>query len=370
MRFTVSQSSLAKALSVVSKGIATHSTIPVLGGVLMKAANGTLEMQASDLDTSIRHKIPANVEEEGETVLSGKMLNSIVKNLSDAAVTFDGGEGTISLACDTSTFHLNTLNPQDFPSFPPIEMATGGHVDLEGDLLSKMVDKVYKVTSRDTSRPILAGILLNVEQNLVRLVATDSYRLVVCDANTETPELDETFEMIIPGTVFHDVLSLPRDVDKITIGATNNQVAFVFGNTTYVSRRIEGNFPNYKQLLPSTCLTSVKVQVGELAAALRRVSSIATSNSSVRFDVDADGSQVTLSSTSPDQGDAREVMNVEVEGQPNSICMNYRYVGDCVGALDAASEVTLELQESMRPGVFKNYGKDMNYLYLLMPVRM
>ena len=367
MRFTVSQSSLATALSVVSKGIATHSTIPVLGGILMHAANGTLEMQASDLDTSIRHKIAANVEEEGTTVLSGKMLNNIVKNLQDASVTFDGGEGTIALSCDKSTFHLNTLNASEFPTFPEVAMERS--VELPCAQLSEMVDKVYKVTSRDTSRPILAGVLLNVEQNLVRLVATDSYRLVVCDTNVDTPDLDGTFEMIIPGTVFHDVLSLPSESETIIIGATANQVVFVFGNTTYVSRRIEGNFPNYKQLLPSTCLTSVKVKVGELGGALRRVCSIATSNASVRFDVDPDAGTITLSSTSPDQGDAREVVGVEVEGQPNAIAMNYRYVGDCVGALDASAEVTLELQEAMRPGVFKSYSK-INYLYLLMPVRM
>ena len=367
MRFTVSQSSLAKALSVVSKGIATHSTIPVLGGILMRAVNGTLEMQATDLDTSIRHKIAANVEEEGETVISGKMLSGIVKNLSDASVTFDGGEGTIQLSCDKSSFHLNTLNPGEFPSFP--EVAMERNVELPSEVLSEMVNKVYKVTSRDASRPILAGILLNVEQNLVRLVATDSYRLVVCDTNVDTPDLAEAFEMIIPGGVFHDVLSLPSESDTIIIGDTANQAIFVFGNTTYVSRRIEGNFPNYKQLLPSSCLTSVKMRVADLSGALRRVSSIATSNSSVRIDVDPDGQQITLSSTSPDQGDAREVVGVAVEGQPNSICMNYRYVGDCVGALKEGSEVTLELQESMRPGVFKSYDK-INYLYLLMPVRM
>ncbi len=203
----------------------------------------------------------------------------------------------------------------------------------------------------------------------MRLVATDSYRLAVCDTNVETSSLEDTFEMIIPGAAFHDVLSLPSDSPSIIIGSTTNQVIFVSGNTTYVSRRIEGNFPNYKQLLPASCLTSVKMKVADLSGALRRVSSIATSNSSVRFEIDVDASVATLSSTSPDQGDAREVINIDAEGQNNSIRMNYRHVGDCVSALDQAGEVTLELQESMRPGVFKSYSK-INYLYLLMPTRM
>lgn len=206
MRFTVSQSSLSKALSLVSKGIATHSTIPVLGGILIKASNGTLELQTTDLDTSIRHKIAANVDEEGETVVSGRIISNIIKNLNDSSVTFEGGDGVITVTCDKSSFHLNTLNPSEFPSFPEIAMERS--VELPYNTLSEMVDKVYKVTSRDTSRPILAGILLNVKQNLIRLVATDSYRLAVCDTNVDTANLSEPFELIIPGTAFHDALSL------------------------------------------------------------------------------------------------------------------------------------------------------------------
>lgn len=367
MRFTVSQSSLAQALSVVQKGLATHSTIPVLAGILIHATEGTLELQTSDLDTSVRHKIAANVEEEGSTVISGRMLANIIKNLADAPVTFDDGDGSVSISCEKSSFHLNTLNPQDFPSFPEIAMERS--VELPSSTLADMVEKVYKVTSHDTARPILSGILLTVEQNLVRLVATDSYRLVVCDTNVDTPELTETFEAIVPGAVFHDVTSLPQISDTIIIGVSANQVIFVFGNTTYVSRRIEGTYPNYRQLLPSSCKTTLHIKVADLAGALRRVSSIALSNSSVRLDVESDNQQLTISSTAPDQGDAREIVPATVEGEDNSICMNYRYVGDCVSALDDDEDVTLELQESMKPGVFKSYAR-INYLYLLMPVRM
>lgn len=367
MRFTVSQTSLSKALSLVSKGISTHSTIPVLGGILIKAANGTLELQTTDLDTSIRHKIAANVEEEGETVIPGRVISNIVKNLPDSAVSLEGGDGTISVMCDRSSFHLNTLNASEFPKFPEIAMERS--VELPYATLSEMVDKVYKVTSRDTSRPILSGILLNVEQNLIRLVATDSYRLAVCDTNVDTPSLTDPFELIIPGYAFHDALSLIDNAESVIIGKTSNQVIFVSGNTTYISRNIEGSFPNYRQLLPSNCLTSVKMKVSDLTGALRRVSSLSTDNSSIRLDIDAAAGQAVLSSTSRDQGDAKESISVEIEGQDNFFCMNYRYVGDCVSALNADSEITLELQENMRPGIFKSYSK-INYLYLLMPVRM
>lgn len=367
MKFTVSQSALAKALLVVTKGMATNSTLPILSGVYIKAADGMLEFQATNLTISIRHKIAANVEDEGETVVSGKILSNIVKTLPDAAVTFEGLDRIVAITCDKSHFRLNTLDPRDFPEFPQVSLERS--IELPSALLSEMVDKVYKVTSKDTSRPILGGVLLSVEENVIRLVATDSYRLAVCDSNVETSSTDEAFVTIVPGGTFHDVLALPSMTETIMVGTTASQVVFTFGNTTYISRKIEGNFPNYRQLLPATCNTAVTIDTAEFASALKRVSVIALSNPSVRFDIDADGKLMRLSASSPDQGESTELLPVEVEGDSMSIALNYHYVFDCVNAVSGRDELTLELQSTMQPGIFKSYGK-INYLYLLMPVRM
>ncbi len=369
MKFTVSQSSLAKALLVVAKGMATNSTLPYLSGIYIKADEGTLEFQTANLTISIRHRIAANVEESGETVVSGKVLTSIVKTLPDAAVTFatDAGGRVVEISCSKSHFRLNTLDAQDFPEFPVY--ALDRSIELPSALLSEMVDKVYKVTSRDTSRPILQGVLLSVDQNTIRLVATDSYRLAVCDSNAETSSSDEAFVTIVPGNTFHDVLSSPSMTEQILVGTTDSQVVFVFGNTTYVSRKIEGNFPNYRQLLPSTCNTSIKLDVPEFGGALKRVSVIASSNPSVRLDADTGGHLVRLSASSPDQGDSSEIIDADIEGADMSIALNFHYVLDCVNAVSGTDELALELQGPMQPAIFKSYGK-INYLYLLMPVRM
>ena len=367
MKFTVSQSALAKALAVVSKGIGSQATLPILAGVHIAAHEGTIELQTTNLNISIRHAIPANVEEDGVTVVSGKILSNVVKNLPDAAVVFDGGDGGMEISCEKSHFRLNTLDPKDFPEFPTFDLAQ--QVDLPSPLLASMVDKVYKVTSKDTSRPILAGVLITVEDNTIRLVATDSYRLAVCDASSETSSAEGTFEAIVPGVTFHDVLTLPSMTDRVSIGLTESQIVFSFGSTTYVSRRIEGNFPNFRQLLPASCNTTVRLDASQLAQALRRVSVIALSNPSVRFDVDADGSLLKLSASSPDQGESTELLSVDVEGQSMSIALNYHYVLDCVNAAAQDKDVSLELLSSMQPAIFKSYAA-INYLYLLMPVRM
>lgn len=369
MQFTVSQSALAQALLVVAKGMATNATLPYLSGVYIKAAEGTLEFQTANLTISIRHRIAANVEEAGQTVVSGKVLTSIVKTLPDAAVSFRMEEGarTLEISCHKSHFRLNTLDPADFPEFPSYDLERS--IELPSELLAEMVDKVYKVTSRDTSRPILQGVLLSVEENTIRMVATDSYRLAVCDSNTETSSTDEAFVTIVPGATFHDVLTLPSMTEQVMVGTTDSQVVFSFGNTTYVSRKIEGNFPNYRQLLPSSCASTVKLAVEPFGDALKRVSVIAASNPSVRFDADTDGHLLRLSASSPDQGESSELLDADVEGESLAIALNFHYVFDCVNALSATSEVALELQGPMQPAIFKSYGA-INYLYLLMPVRM
>ena len=366
MKFTVSQSSLMKALTVVAKGMGANSTLPILSGIYVRAADGTLEFQTNNLTISIRHLIPANVEEPGEAVVSGKVITSIVKNLSDAAVTFEGSDRTLVISCEKSTFRLNTLNPADWAGFP--EVRPERTMELPSELLSKMVDKVYRVTSKEPTRQFLQGIQITVEDNTIRLVATDSFRLAVCDSTVEAAP-DEPFCSVILGSVFHDVLSMPTMEDTVSISTTQSQAVFSFGTTTFVTRLLEGNFPSYRQLLPSSCATAVTLDAQEFSAALKRVSAIAQQNASIRLDVDADGSLMKLSSSSPDQGESSEIMACKVEGQSLTIGFNYHYVLDCMSAASDFGEVRLELQGSAQPGIFKCNGK-INYLYLLMPMRL
>lgn len=367
MRFIVSQQTLARSLNVVSKGIMSAATIPVLAGIRIEAAMGTVEMQTTNLQISVRHAMAANVEEEGVCVVSGRILQSVVKNLPDAPVCFEDRGRVIEITCEKSHFRLNTLEASDFPEFPEVD--PDRMVNLPSELLGRMVERVYRVTSKDTSRPILSGILLTVEENTIRLVATDSYRLAVCDTNSQTADVDEPFEVIVPGTTFHDVLGLPTMEEEISIGVSESQIVFEFGSTTYISRRIEGNYPNFRALLPKSCTTTVRFDASQLSQALRRVSVIANTNPSVRFDVDADASFMRLSASSPDQGEAQETVTVEVEGDSVQIALNYHYVLDCAGAAAQDTDVSLELLGSMQPAVFKSYA-DINYLYLLMPVRL
>ena len=366
MKFTVSQAALARAISIVSKGITSNSTLPILSGIYLKANNGTLELYSSNLTISIKHQITANVEEPGETVVSGRMISNIVKNLPDEAVSFIGAGHVVDISCGRSRYHLNTLAGNDFPQFPELQL--NNSIDLPADVLLDMVNKVYKVTSDEASRPLLSGILMTVEKGIIRLVATDAIRLCVCETEVEATHTIEDFQLIIPGTAFHDVLSLPVDEQVISVGSTDKQVVCVYGNTTYVSRSIEGDFPDYKQLLPPSNSSAIRFNVQDFTDALRRVSVVAINNPSIKFEFDNTNNTATISSISTDQGEASETLPVEIDGESSTIALNNRFVMDCLNSCPT-DIACLELQTATQPAIFTCTGK-MNYLYLLMPVRM
>lgn len=366
MRFTVSQSSLADALAIVQKGIASASTLPILSGVLIKAEDGVLEFQTSNYTISIRHRVAARVDEPGRVVVPCKMLASITKTLPDAPVNFVVEDRQVSITCAKSSFRLSTLDAADFPEFPTLALERS--VELPTDILSEMVSRVWRVTSTDKNRQVLTGVQMTVENNMLRLVATDAYRLAVCDTQVETSSLEGSFELIVPSDAFNDALSIAPAHGTITVGATDNQVVFMAENTTYVARRIEGTFPDYKGLLPDTCSTSVNLDVSSFNAVLKRVTVVAPSNSAVRFDVDTDANTLTLSAYSSDQDQASETIETAVEGTNCMVGFNYSYIFGCLNALGHEKEITLELTEG-RPGVFKSYDK-INYIYLVMPVRV
>ena len=367
MRFTVSRDALASAVAIALKGIAPSSTLPILSGVLIKAADGVLEFQTSNYTISIRHRIPARVDEAGQMVVPCKMLSNICKTLPDAAVSFELAERQVSIRCEKSIFRLNTLDAGDFPEFPALALERS--VELPASVLSDMVARVWRVTSTDKNRPVLNGVYMTVENNTIRLVATDSYRLAVCDTQVETSSLEGSFSLNVPAEAMNDAIGITGGQGTILVGSTDTQVVFEAGDTTYVSRRIEGNYPNYKALLPTTCVTSVKIQTEALSAALKRVAVVAQTNSAVKFEIDADAGTLGLSAISSDQDAASEIVDVEVAGASGVIAFNYHYIFGCLNVLPREGEVTLELQSYQQAGIFKSYDK-VNYLYLVMPVRI
>lgn len=365
MKVSVARGELLEALSTVSRGLSSRTTLPILSGIHVVAKDDTVVFQATDLEVSIRTSCKARIEEPGSSVVTGKLLTDIVRSLPEAAVTIDTSPaGSAIITCGQSSFTIKTLNPDDYPKFP--EVAAENTVALPAEMFAKVVHQVAKAVSRDETRPILTGILIVVEDGVFRMVATDSYRLCVREVSAEGVAGD--IEVVVPGKALEDVAKLSASADTISLGVAENQVVFSFGGTTFVSRRIEGAFPNYRQLLPKEYTTRAVIDRAELLEAVKRVSLMAQHGASLRVKISTEDHTVTLSASTQDYGDATEDIQVTPEGEDVEIAFNHAYLADGVAIADGDS-VVMEVTSPLKPGVLKP-AEGEGFVYLLMPVRL
>lgn len=363
MKFSINQMEFLNALSIVQKGVSTRSTLPALSGIFIEAIGDEIRMQATDLELSIQFTASALVEEEGATVFPGKLVVDIVKNLPDAAVHVETNDDVSVISCDTSSFSIKCLNPVDFPAFPQVSPEQS--ISVPFDEFSIMARKVCRVVSKDESRAILTGVLISVEDGQFKLVATDSYRLAVTETHIEGAPAE--FNAVLAGSFVSDLAGLPKTGENMTISLAENQVIVSYAGTVFVNRRIEGKYPNYKQLIPTSYETRCLVDRAALLAAVRRAALLEHNRSQVRFSINV-ASQTIQLTTSQDAGSTQEIVKAQIEGADVEIGFNSYYVVEGLAAMES-SETSLEIQGSLKPGIMKGSGEE-NYLYLVMPVRL
>jgi DNA polymerase-3 subunit beta len=322
-------------------------------------------LQATDLEVSVRVEVEANVEKAGQAVFPGKLVGDIVRSLPEAAVSISLEGELAVISCEQSSFTVRTLSPEDFPRFPEIEESTSVEIDTKS--LATATEHVSRAVSRDETRPILTGVLVSIDGPILKMVATDSYRLAVKEITLESPA-DASVEVVVPGRALVEVSKLAAGEDAVKVGIAENQVVFEFGSTSFITRRIEGSFPNYKQLIPAEIETSVKLPKEDLSQAVKRVALLAQHNSPVRLSVSAEDQTLSLSATTQDVGDASEDLMATVEGPDVEIAFNHAFLADGI-AVAGGDEVEVDIVSPLKPGVLTSEG-DEGFLYLLMPVRL
>lgn len=366
MKFSINRTEFLTALSVALKGMSKSSTLPVLmGGIFAQATGDKLILESTDLTKSIKYELPALVEEEGRTVFLGNLVSDIVKKLPDAAIHVSEQDSQAFITCDSVTYDIKTLSADDFPDFPTVEPTQ--ELVLPFPTFVSMVKKVSIAVSRDESRVILTGVLIELEGTTLRMVATDSFRLAV--AEVELPDYTgEDFSAVISGDFLRELTTLPKSEESIYLGLADNQIIARYVNTVLINRRIAGNYPNYKQLLSDSFVTEVFVDKEELYTALGRVAVVADSGSSVRLTVDLDAPLIQVSSISQDKGSAQQSLSCEGTGENMELGYNFKFLQDGLSVIPT-EKVKLCIQSSEKPGVF--YAVDgESFLYLLMPMRL
>ncbi len=364
MKATLDRSELLGALSIVSKGTSSRTTLPILSGIHISASDDRIVMKATDLEISVKASVKASVEKAGETVAAGRLMAEIVRSLPESAVTLETtSSDSLTISGAQSSFKVKTLSPDDFPTFP--EVGEGPRVSIPANVFSSVVKQVSRAVSRDETRPVLTGMLVVLEGLRLKMVATDSYRLAVREM--ELPEsVTEPMEVVVPGKALEEVARLLGSAETVSFGFSDNQVILEFGDTVYVSRRIEGSYPNYNQLLPAEYTSRAIVDRGELADSVKRVALLAQHNAPLRFEMTE--STVTLSAVTPDVGEATESLMVATEGGDIAIAFNPAFLADGIASSDAQS-IAVEMTNPLKPAVIRSAEED-GFLYLLMPVRL
>ena len=362
LKITCPRDELSRALGVVSRGVSTRTTVQILAGILLRAGEGKLDLAATDMELSLRTSFEAQVESEGSVVVPGRLLLELARLLPDAEVSIEHKleEAAVEIRSGAATYRLHTYNAEDFPRLPDAE-AERHEVD-RGTLL-ETVGRVSRSASRDESRPVLTGVLMRFEPGKLVTAATDSYRLSVKETAVEgtVPEL----EAIVPARALGELARIAQAGERIELGVHENQVVFSTGDALLTTRRIDGQFPNYKQLVPEAFDHELALPREELLDVVRRVSVMAQRNSPLRLRF-ADG-ELTVSAQTQDVGEARESLPVAFASEPLEIGFNAEFLRDGVESV-VGEQLRMKLISPLRPAVLQ--GEVDDFLYLIMPIRL
>ena len=363
MKITCSRDELAQRLGIVARAVSTRTAVQILAGILLQAEAGALHLAATDMELSLRSTLEAEVEGEGAVVVPGRLLVDLARLLPEQEVQIEhrAEEGVVRISCGSATYRLNTYNAEDFPRLP--ELATLELFSVEREALLETVSRVARSASRDESRPVLTGILARFEAGKLVMAATDSYRLSVKETPLEgsVPEL----EAIIPARALGELGRIAQTGEQIELGVHENQVVFSVDGVWLTTRRIDGQFPNYKQLLPEQFEHELALPRAELLDVVRRTSVMAQRNSPLRLRF-AEG-ELIVSAQTQDVGEAQESLPVAYTGEPLEIGFNAEFLRDGIESIDA-DELRLNLISPLRPAVMKGEGED--FSYLIMPIRL
>ena len=367
MKISCEREALLRQLQTVSRVPSTRSAIQALSGVQLIASAGGCELQATDMDVGLRVPLEAEIVREGTVVLPARLLLDVVRLLPAEGVSLElrASEQDVELVSGNATFHIRTLRAEDFPPFP--EPQAEGAVSLPVEAFVSTALKVATSASRDETRPVLTGILVSASDRELRMVATDSYRLSVKETTLED-SLASGFEVNVPARALQELARVAAHVEdeELRISVRQNQVLFELGGIVLSSRLIDGQFPNYRQLLPETFEHELRLAGAELTEVVRRISLLAQKNAPLRLSFKP--GELTISAQTPDIGEALESLPVPFQGEPLEIGFNPEFLRAGLEAIEEG-DVLMKLISPLRPGLIES-GDDSRFRYLIMPIRL
>jgi DNA polymerase III subunit beta len=363
LKLTCSREELVEKLAVVSRAVSMRPTVQILSGIWLQASEGSLELAATDMELSLRSSLDADISEPGTVVVPGRLFVDIARLLpaGEVEIAHSPEEGRVSVVSGSASYSLHTHSAEDFPKLPEVDAAQTFAVAREA--LLETITRVGRSASRDESRPVLTGVLVRFGEGKLVMAATDSYRLAVKETGLEgsVPEL----EAIVPARALTELGRIAGGEDTLDLGVHENHVIFRAGDILLTTRRIDGQFPDYRQLIPEQFEHEVRLPRGELLDVVRRIAVMAQRNLPLRLRF-AEG-ELTISVQAQDLGEARETMPAPFTGEALEIGFNAEFLRDGIESVEA-DEIDFRLISPLRPGLIRSEEDD--FQYLIMPIRL
>ncbi len=366
MKITAPRQTLLDSLVVVSRAVSARAALQALSGILISTEGEAPRLRATDMELGLEVGVDGKADSAGTVVLPGRLLVEVVRSLPEGSVSLElrEAERDVEITAGSSRFHLRTLPADDFPRFPEPE---SDPIELPAEALQETVARVARAASRDEARPVLTGVLVTVEGSELTMVATDSYRLAVKRTDLDGAVTDKV-EANIPARALRELARLIEAAPEqpVKVWLARNQALFGVDQALLSSRLIDGQFPNYRQLLPDSFEHEVKLPRAELLEVTRRVSQLAQRNAALRMKF-TEGT-LEVSAQTPDIGEASESLPVPFNGEALEIGFNPEFVRDGLESVES-DEVVVKLISPLRPGLLEPADSE-DFSYLVMPIRL
>jgi DNA polymerase-3 subunit beta len=365
VKFRCERDTLAEAVTTAGRAVASRTgAMPVLSGLRLTVAGGTLELVGTDLELTIRARVPVDADADGSTVLPARLFSEIVHKVEGPKVSVELVNDDARIEAGRFATTLRTLSASEFPRLP--ETSEAG-VRVDAAAFAEALRQVVPGASRDDARPILTGVLLTASGNGLRLVATDSYRLALRDLQGVSM-LGEGQKVLVAAKGLNEVQRLLAGSDEIEVVLGEREVVFRVGSTQITTRLIEGEFPNYQQLIPTGYPNRLQVPRDALQSAVNRVRLVGQRSDAAPIRLAMSDEGLELSATAQDVGEAHEAVEAKYEGAELTVAFNSQFLLDGIDAA-ASDEVLLESIDPLKPAVLRPTDSP-DFLYLLMPVRI
>ena len=369
MKIVCYKDKIIKALNSVVKGVASKTTMPILEGILIQTNDNEIKLTTYDLEIGIEYIMECEIKEQGSTVVNAIMFSEIIRKLPDTEIYISlNDKNLLEIECEGSLYKLATMNPEEFPELPKIEIENS--IEVDQNVLKNMIRKTIFAVSSEENRPIFTGCLFEIENNKLNLVAVDGFRLALRSIylNKQT----NNFSAVIPGKTLNEVNKIISDsFEPVKIGVSKNQALFEMENCKIVTRLLDGEFLNYSSVIPENWETRIRVDRKNIQDCFERISLISASaiekEKKYPVKVCVDIGKVIISCTNQ-TGDAKEEIYCATEGQNLEAGFNPKYFLDALRAIDDP-EIYVDFGTSISPCIIRPID-DGDYIYMILPIRM